>query len=135
MRSFGMPPGASASSWNTRFESHMTRKALKGSGIECPKLETYAHRLWYCWKRSSTRHNRRQSLEGNVRGKLVIITGGALASAAARCGWPVRERIVIAGHAGKLEARRRRSRPRAASATSTWPTWPTCRPATPSSTR
>jgi thioester reductase-like protein len=34
MRSFGMPPGASALfNWNTRFESRMTRKALKGSGI------------------------------------------------------------------------------------------------------
>ena len=74
----GLPPGATALfSWRTRFESRMTRKALKGSGLEVPKLETYAHRLWDYWERNLDPdlfidH----SLEGNVRGKVVIITGG-----------------------------------------------------------
>ena len=101
MRSFGMPPGASALfNWNTRFESRMTRKALKGSGIECPKLETYAHRLWYYWETQLDPDLFiDNSLEGNVRGKLVIITGGgtgiglAAAHRLARAG----ARIVICG--------------------------------------
>ncbi len=101
MRSFGMPPGASALfNWNTRFESRITRKALRGSGIECPKLATYAHRLWYYWEtRLDPDLFIDNSLEGNVRGKLVIITGGgtgiglAVAQRLAAAG----ARIVIAG--------------------------------------
>ncbi len=74
----GLPPGAAALfNWHTRFESRMTRKALKGSGLEVPKLETYADRLWDYWERNLDPdlfidH----SLEGNVRGKVVVITGG-----------------------------------------------------------
>ena len=101
MRSFGMPPGASALfNWNTRFDSRTTRKVLKGSGIECPKLETYAHRLWYYWEsKLDPDLFVDNSLEGNVRGKLVIITGGgtgiglAVAQRLAGAG----ARIVIAG--------------------------------------
>jgi NAD(P)-dependent dehydrogenase (short-subunit alcohol dehydrogenase family) len=78
MSSAGLPSGAGALfNWNTRFESRMTRKELKGSGIEVPKLESYAYRLWDYWERNLDPdlfidH----SLEGNVRGKVVVITGG-----------------------------------------------------------
>ena len=101
MRSFGMPPGASALfSWNTRFESRMTRKALKGSGIECPKLDTYAHRLWYYWETNLDPDLFiDNSLEGNVRGKLVIVTGGGtgIGLAAAQRLAGAGARIVICG--------------------------------------
>ncbi len=101
MHSLGVPPGAAGLlNWNTRFESRMTRKALKGSGIECPKLPSYAHRLWYYWETNlDPALFVDNSLEGNVRGKLVIITGGgtgiglAAAHRLARAG----ARIVICG--------------------------------------
>ena len=35
----------------TRFDSREAAKALKGSGIEVPRLETYAWRLWDYWER------------------------------------------------------------------------------------
>ena len=79
MRSFGMPPGASALfNWNTRFESRMTRKALKGSGIECPNLHDYAWRLWDYWERHlDPALFIDRSLKGTVAGKVVLVTGGS----------------------------------------------------------
>ena len=32
--------------WPTRYDNREATKALKGSGIEVPPLETYAFRLW-----------------------------------------------------------------------------------------
>ncbi|MFO1292197.1 MAG: SDR family oxidoreductase [Rubrivivax sp.] len=112
MRSMGMPPGAAALfTWNTRFESRMTRRALKGSGIECPKLESYARRLWHYWEANLDPdlfidH----SLEGNVRGKVVIITGGGtgIGLAAAKRLAGAGAHIVIAGRTlEKLEGAQR----------------------------
>jgi len=101
MAGFGLPPGAAALfNWNTRFESRTTRKALKGSGIEVPKLDTYAHRLWDYWERNLDPdlfidH----SLAGNVRGKVVVITGGGsgIGLAAARRLAGAGGIVVIAG--------------------------------------
>ena len=55
-----------------------------------PKLETYAHRLWYYWETQLDPDLFiDNSLEGNVRGKLVIITGGGTGiGLATRIGWP-----------------------------------------------
>ena len=101
MHSLGVPPAtAGLLNWKTRFESRMTRKALKGSGIECPKLATYAHRLWYYWETSlDPALFVDNTLEGNVRGKLVIITGGGtgIGLAAAHRLAAAGARIVIAG--------------------------------------
>jgi NAD(P)-dependent dehydrogenase (short-subunit alcohol dehydrogenase family) len=63
--------------WNTRFDNREAEIALQGSGIEVPKLESYATRLWDYWERNLDPdlfidH----SLRGNVDGKVVIITGG-----------------------------------------------------------
>ena len=107
----GLPPGAvTLFTWHTRFESRMTRKALKGSGIEVPKLETYAPRLWDYWERNLDPdlfidH----TLDGNVRGKVVIITGGGsgigLATALRLAG--AGANVVIAGRTlDKLEEAR-----------------------------
>jgi NAD(P)-dependent dehydrogenase (short-subunit alcohol dehydrogenase family) len=62
----------------TRFDNRDTATALKGSGISCPPLETYAHKLWDYWERNldpdlSIDH----TLKGQVSGKVVVITGGS----------------------------------------------------------
>ena len=101
MSGIGLPSGAGALfNWNTRFESRMTRKALKGSGIEVPQLETYAARLWDYWERNLDPDLFvDKSLEGNVRGKIVIITGGGsgIGLAAAQRLAGAGATIVIAG--------------------------------------
>jgi NAD(P)-dependent dehydrogenase (short-subunit alcohol dehydrogenase family) len=62
----------------TRYDCREALAALKGSGIECPRLETYAWRLWDYWERHldpalSIDH----SLRGTVGGKVVLVTGGS----------------------------------------------------------
>jgi NAD(P)-dependent dehydrogenase (short-subunit alcohol dehydrogenase family) len=62
----------------TRYDNRETERALKGSGIECPRLEDYAPVLWDYWERNLdpdlfVDH----SLEGNVGGKVVLITGAS----------------------------------------------------------
>lgn len=62
----------------TRFDCRETTAALKGSGIECPRLEDYAWRLWDYWERhlDPDLHIDR-SLRGTVAGKVVLVTGGS----------------------------------------------------------
>jgi thioester reductase-like protein len=36
----------------TRFDAREATAALKGTGIECPRLEDYAYRLWDYWERN-----------------------------------------------------------------------------------
>ena len=62
----------------TRFDSRETERALKGSGIKVPALDSYAWRLWDYWERHLdpalfVDH----SLKGKVKGKVVMITGGS----------------------------------------------------------
>src|SRR4029078_12175884 len=37
--------------WPTRYDNREAAKALKGSGIAAPRLDTYAARLWDYWER------------------------------------------------------------------------------------
>jgi len=61
----------------TRFDTRDTEKALKGSGISCPKLEDYAYRLWDYWERNLDPDLFiDRTLAGKVKGKVVVITGG-----------------------------------------------------------
>jgi NAD(P)-dependent dehydrogenase (short-subunit alcohol dehydrogenase family) len=61
----------------TRFDTRDTEKALKGSGISCPKLETYSNRLWDYWERNLDPDLFiDRTLAGKVKGKVVVITGG-----------------------------------------------------------
>ncbi len=62
----------------TRFDCRDTLVALQGSGIECPRLPDYAWRLWDYWERHlDPELFIDRSLGGQVRGKVVLITGGS----------------------------------------------------------
>jgi NAD(P)-dependent dehydrogenase (short-subunit alcohol dehydrogenase family) len=61
----------------TRFDSRETEKALKGSGIAVPRLEDYAWRLWDYWERHLDPDLFiDRSLEGKVKDKVAVVTGG-----------------------------------------------------------
>jgi NAD(P)-dependent dehydrogenase (short-subunit alcohol dehydrogenase family) len=62
----------------TRFDNRETERALKGSGITVPALDTYAWRLWDYWERHLDPDLFvDRSLKGRVKGKVVVITGGS----------------------------------------------------------
>jgi NAD(P)-dependent dehydrogenase (short-subunit alcohol dehydrogenase family) len=62
----------------TSFDSTEAQKALKGSGIEVPPLESYAARVWDYWERNLDPDLfKDRSLSGAVRGKIVMITGAS----------------------------------------------------------
>jgi NAD(P)-dependent dehydrogenase (short-subunit alcohol dehydrogenase family) len=62
----------------THFDSTQTQKALKGSGISVPPLETYAAKVWDYWERNLDPDLfKDRSLSGAVRGKIVLITGAS----------------------------------------------------------
>ena len=78
MSGIGMPEDATMFfTWNTRFDNRETEIALRGSGITVPNLEDYASRLWDYWERNlDPELFIDRSLQGNVKGKVVVITGG-----------------------------------------------------------
>jgi NAD(P)-dependent dehydrogenase (short-subunit alcohol dehydrogenase family) len=62
----------------TRYDNRDTERALKGTGISAPRLRDYAPTIWDYWERNLDPdlfidH----SLEGNVKGKTVLITGAS----------------------------------------------------------
>ncbi len=62
----------------TRFDSRETERALKGTKIAVPDLESYAWRLWDFWERHLdpdlfVDH----TLRGKVENRVVLITGGS----------------------------------------------------------
>lgn len=62
----------------TRYDCRETLAALKGSGIECPKLPDYGWRLWDYWERHLDPDLFiDRSLKGSVAGKVVLVTGGS----------------------------------------------------------
>src|SRR6185369_5838971 len=62
----------------TRYDCRETLAALKGSGIECPRLDDYAWRLWDYWERHLDPDLLiDRSLRGTVGGKVVLVTGGS----------------------------------------------------------
>ena len=59
-----------------QFDTRDTERALKGSGIEVPPLESYAHKLWDYWERNLDPDLfKDRSFEGAVNGRTVVITG------------------------------------------------------------
>ncbi len=94
----------------TSFDSSAARKALKGSGIEVPPLESYAPKIWDYWERNLDPDLfKDRSLSGAVRGKIVLITGAssgigkATAVKVADAGATV---LLVARSAEKLEETR-----------------------------
>ncbi|MBC7482280.1 MAG: SDR family oxidoreductase, partial [Rhizobacter sp.] len=62
----------------TRYDCRETTAALKGSGIDCPKLPDYAWRLWDYWERHlDPALSIDRSLRGTVAGNVVLVTGGS----------------------------------------------------------
>ncbi|HKG34975.1 MAG TPA: SDR family oxidoreductase, partial [Solirubrobacterales bacterium] len=91
----------------TRFDSSNTQKALEGSGISVPPLETYADKLWDYWERHLDPDLfKDRSLSGSIGGKIVMITGAssgigkATAKRAAEAGATI---LLVARTPEKLE--------------------------------
>jgi len=62
----------------TRFDCRDTQAALKGTEIAVPPLDSYAYRLWDYWERNLDPDLFiDRSLKGQVKGKVVLITGGS----------------------------------------------------------
>jgi NAD(P)-dependent dehydrogenase (short-subunit alcohol dehydrogenase family)/thioester reductase-like protein len=64
--------------WPTRYDNREAAKALKGSGISVPPLDTYAYRLWDYWERNLDPDLFiDRSLSGRVIDKVVVVTGAS----------------------------------------------------------
>src|SRR2546427_8062033 len=64
--------------WPTRYDNREAAKALKGSGVEVPRLDDYAAKLWDYWERNLDPdlfidH----SLSGRVKNHVVVVTGAS----------------------------------------------------------
>jgi NAD(P)-dependent dehydrogenase (short-subunit alcohol dehydrogenase family) len=61
-----------------QFDTRDTERALEGSGISVPPLETYADKIWDYWERNLDPDLfKDRSFEGAVNGKTVLITGAS----------------------------------------------------------
>ena len=91
----------------TRYDNRDTERALKGSGISAPSLRDYAPVVWDYWERNLdpdlfVDH----SLEGNVKDKVVLITGassGIGKASAMRLAGAGAHVLLVARSADKLE--------------------------------
>jgi NAD(P)-dependent dehydrogenase (short-subunit alcohol dehydrogenase family) len=75
----GIPAGVlNYVSYPTTFDSTNTQRALEGSGISVPPLESYADRVWDYWERTLDPDLfKDRTLSAAVRGKVVLITGAS----------------------------------------------------------
>jgi NAD(P)-dependent dehydrogenase (short-subunit alcohol dehydrogenase family) len=64
--------------WPTRYDNREAAKALKGSGISVPPLDSYAYRLWDYWERNLDPDLFiDRSLSGRVTDRVVVVTGAS----------------------------------------------------------
>jgi NAD(P)-dependent dehydrogenase (short-subunit alcohol dehydrogenase family) len=79
MKDLGLPENImDFINYPTRFDSRETEKALAGTDIKVPPLETYAWRLWDYWERHLDPDLFiDRTLKGQVKGKVVLVTGGS----------------------------------------------------------
>ncbi len=75
----GLPESVTMfTNYPTRYDNRDTERALKGTGIQCPELRDYAPVIWDYWERNLDPDLFiDRSLEGNVGGKIVLITGAS----------------------------------------------------------
>ena len=75
----GIPPEVIEHvSFPTKFASRRTERALAGSGISCPDLESYALTLWNYWEEHLDRDTASdKDLRAALGGKTVVITGAS----------------------------------------------------------
>lgn len=92
----------------TKFDCRDTQKALEGSKLECPRLESYAPAIWDYWERNLDPDlYRDRTLAGAVGGKIVLVTGAssgigkAAAVQIAKAGGTV---LLVARSLDKLQA-------------------------------
>jgi short-subunit dehydrogenase len=95
---------------SAQFDTRDTERALAGSGIAVPPIESYADKLWDYWERNLDPDLfRDRSFEAAIRGKTVMITGAssgigkAAALKIARAGATV---ILVARSADRLKETR-----------------------------
>jgi len=64
--------------WPTRYDNREATKALKGSGIAVPHVETYATKLWDYWERNLDPDLFiDRSLAGRIKDKVIVVTGAS----------------------------------------------------------
>ncbi len=85
----------------TRFDNRETERVLAGSGISVPRLADYAPVIWDYWERHLDPDLfRDRSLQGAVRGKVCLVTGGT-----SGIGLAVATRLAEAGAVTLIAAR------------------------------
>jgi len=79
LKDLGMPPDIMRFvNYPTRFDCRETLKALRGTDIAVPPLDSYAWRLWDYWERHLDPDLFvDRSLSGAVKNKVVLITGAS----------------------------------------------------------
>jgi NAD(P)-dependent dehydrogenase (short-subunit alcohol dehydrogenase family) len=79
LRDLGIPPDAlELRDFDCTFYARDAQRALKGTGIAVPPLETYAPRLWDYWERNLDPDLfRDRSLTTAIKGKRILITGAS----------------------------------------------------------
>ena len=104
----GLPDSVTMfTNYPTRYDNRDTERALQGSGISCPGLRDYAPVIWDYWERNlDPELFLDRSLEGNVGGKIVLITGassGIGKTSALRLAEAGGHVLLVARNAEKLE--------------------------------